>query len=188
MVVYWIAAYIIGNFLTAWWIGKWKGIDLRQQRSGNLGARNAGAVIGKTAFWLTFIGDALKAVFVIWLGQYLDFADSVIALGGLAVICGHLFPIWLKGKGGKGIATFIGVSLYFTPELFAVMFIVFAVFFPFVKSATLTMLFSLAAYIIAIFAFQEFENYWPLVTAIIFILAKHRFDISESFNQRFSTH
>lgn len=186
MIVYWITAYFIGNFLTAWWVGKWKGVDLRQQRSGNLGARNAGAVIGKTAFFLTFIGDALKAVIVIWLGNYLEFDKWITAIGGLAVICGHLFPIWLKGKGGKGIASFIGATLYFTPELFAVMFAVFLVFFPFVKSATLTMLFSMAAYIAAILVSDEIHIYWPMAAAIVVILARHRYDIAESLNQRFS--
>lgn len=185
MIIYWIAAYLIGNFLTAWWVGKWKGVDLREQRSGNLGARNAGAVIGKTAFFLTFIGDALKAVAVIWVGHYLEFDKWVIGVAGLAVICGHLFPIWLKGKGGKGIASFIGAALCFTPGLFAVMLAVFLVFFPFVKSATLTMLFSMAAFIIGIFVLDEIQAYWPMAAAIVFILAKHGNDIAESFNQRF---
>lgn len=186
MILYWIAAYLIGNFLTAWWIGKWKGVDLQQHRSGNLGARNAGAVIGKTAFLLTFIGDALKAAAVIWLGHYLQYSEWAIAVGGLLVICGHLFPFWLKGKGGKGIASFIGASLYFTPELFAIMFVVFLLFFPFVKSATLTMLFAMAAYIIGIFIVGEMLDWWPMAAAIFLILAKHRNDIAESFHQRFS--
>lgn len=185
MILYWITAYLIGNFLTAWWVGKWKGVDLRQQRSGNLGARNAGAVIGKTAFLLTFLGDALKAAAVIWLGRYLEYGEWAVAVGGLLVICGHLFPFWLKGKGGKGIASFIGASLYLTPELFAVMFIVFFIFLPFVKSATLTMLFAMAAYIIGIFLSGEIHSCWPMAAAIALILAKHQKDIAESFSLRF---
>lgn len=54
MFSYLIAAYFIGNAMTAWWVGKWYGFDLHKERSGNLGARNAGAVIGRTAFALTF--------------------------------------------------------------------------------------------------------------------------------------
>lgn len=184
MIIYWLASYLIGNFLTAWWVGKWKGVDLRQELSGNLGARNAGAVIGKSAFVLTFLGDAAKSVLVILIGRYFSFDLSVIAVACLAVICGHLFPIWLKGRGGKGIASFIGATLVLTPHLFIIMFIVFALFFFPIKSATLTMLTSFTAFIIAVVAYQETAALWPLVIAIILILIKHQKDIKESFAAR----
>ena len=184
MIIYWLASYLIGNFLTAWWVGKWKGVDLRQELSGNLGARNAGAVIGKSAFMLTFLGDAAKSVLVILIGRHFNFDLSVIAIACLAVICGHLFPIWLKGRGGKGIASFIGATLVLTPHLFIIMFIVFMLFFFLIKSATLTMLTSFAAFIIAIVAYQETAALWPLVIAIILIVIKHQKDIKESFAAR----
>ncbi|PSL40542.1 acyl-phosphate glycerol-3-phosphate acyltransferase [Planomicrobium soli] len=186
MIAYWIISYVIGNLLTAWWIGKWKGVDLRNELSGNLGARNAGAVIGKSAFFLTFLGDAGKSVFVIWLGWHFQFDLLIIAIGGLLVICGHLFPIWLKGRGGKGIASFIGVTLFLTPKLFLVMFIVFALFLPFVRSATLTMLFSYAAFIAAAIFWHQLDWIWPLIIAIILILIRHQKDLKESFDNRFS--
>lgn len=186
MIVYWIASYLIGNLLTAWWVGKWKGIDLRTELSGNLGARNAGAVIGKPAFFLTFLGDAGKSAFVVWLGAFFQFNLWIIAIAGLLVICGHLFPFWLKGRGGKGIASFIGVTLFLTPELFLVMFIVFALVLPFVRSATLTMLFSYGAFIVAAVFWQQLEWTWPLMIAILFILIKHQKDLKESFENRFS--
>jgi len=121
MIVYFIASYLLGNVLTAWWVGKLYKTDLRNHRSGNLGARNAGAVIGKSAFLLTFVGDAMKGVIVILAGRYLGYPEWAVALGGLLVICGHMFPIWLKGKGGKGIATFVGIGLTFN-LLFAIAF------------------------------------------------------------------
>ncbi|MBZ5203008.1 glycerol-3-phosphate acyltransferase [Planomicrobium chinense] len=185
MVVYWIAAYMIGNILTAWWVGKWKGIDLRKERSGNLGARNAGAVIGKSAFVLTFLGDAAKGAVVVALGHYAGLAEWVVSVGGLSVICGHLFPLWLKGRGGKGIATFIGVSLSLAPFFFLVMFLAFALAFPLLKSATLTMLVSYAAFICALAFTDGWMDYWPLIVAVILILIKHQADIHESFYNRF---
>lgn len=186
MIIYWLASYLIGNFLTAWWVGKWKGVDLRQELSGNLGARNAGAVIGKSAFVLTFLGDAAKSVLVILIGRYFNFDLSIIAVACLAVICGHLFPVWLKGRGGKGIASFIGATLVLTPYLFIIMFIVFALFLFPIKSATLTMLTSFTAFIIAVLAYQEMTVLWPLVVAIILIVIKHYKDIKESFAARSS--
>ncbi len=186
MVIYWIASYFIGSFLAAWWVGKWKGVDLRQEVSGNLGARNAGVVIGKTAFLLTFLGDAAKVGAVIWLGHYFGFEIQVIAVAALATICGHLFPFWLKGRGGKGIATFIGAALLLTPDLFLVMVLVFSAFLPFVKSATLTMLFSFAAYAASMAWFGEIPDFWPLLVAMVLILIKHIPDINESYKIRFS--
>lgn len=186
MAIYWIASYLIGNFLTAWWVGKSKNIDLRQELSGNLGARNAGAVIGKTAFFLTFLGDAAKIGIVVWLGHYFGFEKWIIASAAFMAICGHLFPIWLKGRGGKGIASFIGAALLLTPFPFFVMAGVFAVFLPFVKSATLTMLFSFSAYAGAIAWYGELPDFWPLLTAMALILVKHVPDIKESFLIRFT--
>lgn len=185
MVIYWIASYVIGTFLTAWWVGKWKGVDLRHALSGNLGARNAGAVIGKTAFFLTFLGDAAKIGIVIWLGHFFGFENRVLAIASFAAICGHLFPVWLKGRGGKGIASFIGASLLLTPPLFLVMAIIFAIFFPFVKSATLTMLIAFFAYAVSMVLFSEVPDFWPLLAAMLLILIKHIPDIKESFKARF---
>ncbi|QUG40380.1 glycerol-3-phosphate acyltransferase [Psychrobacillus sp. INOP01] len=184
MLFYWLFSYIIGNFLSAWWIGKWKKIDLRKERSGNLGARNAGAVLGKSAFLLTFLGDALKGVVVIYIGFYFEYSLEIIATGGLAVILGHLFPFWLKGKGGKGIATFIGVSLVIEPALFGMLVICFIVLMALLRSATLSMTISFSAYAILSWIIPAFVSLWPLSIAILIILVRHRFDIAESWENR----
>ena len=184
MIVYWIFSYLLGNLMTAWWIGKRNNIDLRSHRSGNLGARNAGAVIGKKAFFLTFLGDALKGAIVIIAGYYFDFSSWVIAFGGLCVISGHLYPFWLKGKGGKGIATFIGVGLAYNPFFFCAFIIGIAIFIPLLKSATLSMFFGYLSYIITIFISQEASNFWPLLIAIVLILYRHRYDFQQSLEER----
>lgn len=185
MVIYWIACYLIGTILTAWWVGKWRGTDLRQERSGNLGARNAGAVLGKTAFFITFLGDASKAALAVWLGRCLDFSPWAVAFGGFAVVAGHLFPFWLKGRGGKGIAAFIGASLFIAPKLFLVMAIGFAAALLLIRSATLAMLAGLAAFAVFIIHSGEFPAAWPLLAAMALILRKHVPDIKESFHNRF---
>jgi glycerol-3-phosphate acyltransferase PlsY len=183
MIVYWIMSYLIGNLMSAWWVGKWNHIDLRNHRSGNLGARNAGAVIGRGAFFSTFLGDAGKGVLVISGGYYFEFASWIIAVGGLFVILGHLFPFWLKGKGGKGIATFIGVGLSFDPFLFSAFIIGFAVFFPLLRSATLSMFFGYVTYIVLIITTHELTSALPIILAIIFILYRHRFDFQQSISK-----
>lgn len=185
MIIYWIGCYFIGTLLTAWWIGKWRGTDLRFERSGNLGARNAGAVLGKTAFLLTFLGDASKAGLALWLGQALDFGQWAVAVGAFAVIVGHLFPFWLKGRGGKGIAAFIGASLFLTPKLFLWMAIVFLLALLGIKSATLAMLVSFSAYAAFMAWTGEFHVFWPLLAAMALILVKHLPDLKESYETRF---
>lgn len=184
MFVYFVASYLLGNFLTAWWVGKFHKTDLRLHRSGNLGARNAGAVIGKGAFFLTLLGDALKGVIVILVGRYLDYSELVVAVGGLLVICGHMFPFWLKGKGGKGIATFVGIGLTFN-LIFALAFIIgFLVVLPVLRSATLSMLFGFFAYIGTIIYFQDVRVSWPLIIAILLIMYRHRLDFKQSYNEQ----
>ncbi|SDN28069.1 glycerol-3-phosphate acyltransferase PlsY [Psychrobacillus sp. OK028] len=184
MLLYWLFSYIIGNFLTAWWIGKWKKTDLRKERSGNLGARNAGAVLGKSAFFLTFLGDALKGVSVIYIGFYFQYSLEFIAIAGGAVILGHLFPFWLKGKGGKGIATFIGVAAAIEPTLFAILVICFIIIMALLRSATLSMTIAFSAYAILTWIIPEFASLWPLSIAILIILVRHRLDTVESWGKR----
>jgi glycerol-3-phosphate acyltransferase PlsY len=179
---YWIFSYLLGNLLTAWWIGKWKKIDLRSIRSGNLGARNAGAVLGKTAFLLTFLGDALKGGLIISIGFYFNFTSWAIAIGGLLVILGHIYPFWLKFKGGKGIATFIGVALTFNPFLFGVLVVCFIILIVLLRSATLSMAFAFSTYTLISSLYYEFHHTWPLSLAVLIILIRHRFDLNESWN------
>ncbi|TQR17183.1 glycerol-3-phosphate acyltransferase [Psychrobacillus vulpis] len=183
MYLYWIISYIVGTFLTAWWVGKWKNTDLRQARSGNLGARNAGAVLGKSAFFLTFFGDALKGAIMIYIGIYYNFSFVIIGTGGLFVILGHLFPFWLKFKGGKGIATFIGVALAFNHLLFGIMAIFFIVLIGILRSATLSMVLAFLAYAFICWTNSAFYSAWPLTIAIIIILIRHRLDIKQSWDE-----
>ena len=182
--IYWLLSYFIGNILTAWWIGKWKNTDLREARSGNLGARNAGAVLGKTAFILTFLGDSLKGVLVLYIGTLLGFSQLVIAIAGTLVIIGHMFPVWLKGKGGKGIATFIGVAIYTSPPLFGILAIIFIILISLLRSATLSMIFAFSAYGIISWFIPAYHHAVPLSIGIVIILIKHWQDILESWDER----
>jgi acyl phosphate:glycerol-3-phosphate acyltransferase len=180
MILYWLISYLAGNLMTAWWIGKWKKVNLQQENSGNLGARNAGAVLGKPAFFLTFFGDALKGAVIIAAGYIMHFPGWVIATGGFLVILGHLFPFWLKGKGGKGISTFIGSGLAFDPILFSLFVIGVAVTIPFLKSATLSMVSGYVVYTGWIILIGRYDAI-PFVAAIICILLLHRENLKESW-------
>ena len=116
LVVLLIAAYLIGSIPFAVVVSRLFGMaDPRSYGSGNPGATNVLRSGNKLAAVLTLIGDAFKGWLAVWLASTfaLSFGLGPIAApaAGLAAFLGHLFPVWLGFKGGKGVATYIGVLL-----------------------------------------------------------------------------
>lgn len=111
------AAYLTGAIPTSFIVGRMKGIDLRQQGSGNLGATNAYRVLGRNAAIPVFIFDIFKGFFPTYFFPYWDGSDTaLLALAyGAAAIVGHVFSIYVRFKGGKGVATSAGVLLALAP-------------------------------------------------------------------------
>ncbi len=113
-----IAAYLLGSVPFAMISSKLFGLaDPRSYGSGNPGATNVLRSGNKKAALVTLIGDALKGWVAVFAAQQLGFSDNVIGLVALAVFFGHLFPLFLKFKGGKGVATAAGVLLALNPLL-----------------------------------------------------------------------
>ncbi len=121
MIVLWwllpLAAYLLGSVSFAFWAGRLKGIDLRAHGSGNLGATNAGRVLGRGWFAAVFAADVLKgalptllAVMVeqIWFPHHPDLTSLAICTGAAAIL-GHTLPCWHGWRGGKAVATSLGV-------------------------------------------------------------------------------
>lgn len=110
-------AYLVGSFPTSYLVGRLRGIDLREHGSGNLGATNTFRVLGAWPALPVLVVDVLKgfvpaAYFVTWDGS----GDArLIVMYGLAAIMGHIWPVFLKFRGGKGIATGAGVLLALAP-------------------------------------------------------------------------
>jgi len=120
-----IIAYAIGIFPTGQILAKIKGIDLSSSGSGNVGATNAGRVLGIRAGVLTLVGDMLKGYLAV-LVTALCFGDQILtAIAGVAVVLGHCFSIPGKLKGGKGVATALGVITFLSPECSALSIAVF---------------------------------------------------------------
>jgi glycerol-3-phosphate acyltransferase PlsY len=84
--------------------------DLRSIGSGNIGATNVLRTGRKSLAAITLLGDMLKGTFAVLVAQHFAGADAAI-LAGLGAFLGHLFPVWLRFKGGKGVATYIGILL-----------------------------------------------------------------------------
>ncbi len=113
-----LAAYLLGSVPFAMISSKVFGLaDPRTYGSGNPGATNVLRSGNKKAALMTLIGDALKGAVAVIVAQQMGFSDTVVALVALAVFLGHLYPIFLKFKGGKGVATAAGVLLALDPVL-----------------------------------------------------------------------
>jgi glycerol-3-phosphate acyltransferase PlsY len=105
-----VIGYLFGTSNMAWYIAKLKHVDLRAGGSGNLGASNATILLGKGAGALTFLHDALKVIVAALACSLLFPVQYAGLLAAAAGVVGHIFPFYLKFKGGKGFASFIGMS------------------------------------------------------------------------------
>lgn len=129
-----LVAYLLGSIPTSVWIGKWfYKTDIREHGSGNAGATNTIRVLGWKAGGPVFFIDGLKGFIAASLVIYTNFSHGTnayvnfqLALG-FAAILGHIFPIFAKFKGGKGVATMLGIVIALTPLPAALAFIVFLI-------------------------------------------------------------
>ena len=114
-----LLAYLLGSIPTAVWVGKWfYDVEVRQEGSGNAGATNTIRVLGVKAGIPVIIIDLLKGYFAVWLMQYFVpvswNADQGIYAGiiaGLLAVIGHTLPVFAAFKGGKGVATLLGMGI-----------------------------------------------------------------------------
>ena len=124
--VLFILAYLVGSIPNALWIGKmFKNIDVREFGSGNVGATNATRVLGWKLGVMVLIFDAFKGMIFIIIARILGLEDIYIVLIGLAAILRHSYSIYVKFKGGKAVATSLGVMLVLIPKVVMILIIVF---------------------------------------------------------------
>ena len=109
------ASYVAGSIPFGLLLARAKGIDLRQVGSGNIGATNVARAMGKGWAIAVLAADASKGFVPVWLGRRFDLPAWAIALAGAAAIVGHMFTVFLRGRGGKGVATSLGVALALSP-------------------------------------------------------------------------
>jgi glycerol-3-phosphate acyltransferase PlsY len=102
-------AYGLGCFQTGYYLVRWSsGKDLRKLGSGATGARNTGRLLGRRGFILTLAGDMGKGALAVGLAYWFGDAPWVMAAAAIAVTIGHIWPVQLKGSGGRGVAVTIG--------------------------------------------------------------------------------
>src|SRR5713101_1319396 len=111
------AAYLLGSIPFGLLLAKlFGGGDVRKAGSGNIGATNVARVVGPLAGVLTLTFDTAKGTAAVWLaGRFTGKSATWMMVAAFAVLLGHCFPVWLKFKGGKGVATALGVFLGLCP-------------------------------------------------------------------------
>jgi len=119
-------AYLLGSVPTGYILGSWAGVDVRKAGSGNIGATNVARLVGKRQGILTLIADAAKGFIPVFVASRLGLSSNWIALTGVAAFLGHLYPVFLKFRGGKGVATALGVLLGVAPWATLLLAVVFA--------------------------------------------------------------
>jgi glycerol-3-phosphate acyltransferase PlsY len=125
-------SYLVGAIPFGLLIGRFVGADVRQEGSGNIGATNVSRVLGKKLGVLTLFCDVAKGFLPVWaaatfLPDTTANRELLVVSCGLAAIVGHMFPLYLKFMGGKGVATALGVFLFVSPWSILVSLIIFVV-------------------------------------------------------------
>lgn len=184
-----ILAYLFGSIPFGLLIGKMKGIDIRQIGSKNIGSTNVGRALGKKYAVLTFCLDMLKGGLFVILFRYQIINQKYLvldpALYGFIAMLGHSFPIFLKFKGGKAVATGAGLMFSYIPLLIPVGIITFLIVLKTTKLSSLgslisTLLICISGVIFAIIGFDPLTNVsikWYFIVfailAMVLIYIKH---------------
>ena len=187
-IIYAIIAYLIGNVMGGKLLEKIYKEEFTNKGSGNVGARNAGRVLGPRSFLFVLAVDFFKGFFVVILLKILNVEPKIVYICILLVLLGHIKPIIFKFKGGKGVATFFGCLSALSLNLFLVMILCTLVIAIIVKSATIGFYSSLP--------FVTYINYvenpsfiilgiFMLAVLLISVVAVK--DIENSFDKYFST-
>ncbi|MCX6181212.1 MAG: glycerol-3-phosphate 1-O-acyltransferase PlsY [Bacteroidetes bacterium] len=174
-----LGAYLIGSIPTAVWIGKsFYGIDVREYGSGNAGATNTFRVLGKKAGIPVLLIDILKGFFAVKLVYFqsvyavdsIPFINLQLAFG-IAALLGHIFPVFAAFRGGKGIATLLGIIFAILPEAALASLVIFLIVLIISKYVSLgSMLAGIAFPIFVNFIFETEADSLKLFSAIIAVL------------------
>ncbi len=186
--VWMVAAYLLGSIAFGILVSKLFGLpDPRTVGSGNIGATNVARSGKKSAAILTLLGDVFKGWFPVWLALQSGMTMWVVSAVGLSVFFGHLYPIYHGFKGGKGVATALGVMLGVAPMLALAALVTWIVVFAITRYSSLAALMAAAlAPVYAWFLLAHADNlvgvsdYVLMVLVMsIFLIWRHRTNIQK---------
>jgi len=174
-----LVAYVAGSIPTGVLLGRAAGVDVRREGSGNIGATNVARTAGRTLGILTLIGDALKGLLPVLLARALGLDEAAVATAAVATLCGHVFSMFLRLRGGKGVATGVGALLGLAPASLPIPLVIFAATIAVTRIVSLASILAVLLAPLAVFFFR----YPPPATAAaiamaLLILYRHRENMS----------
>ncbi|CAH0345830.1 glycerol-3-phosphate acyltransferase [Bacillus sp. CECT 9360] len=164
-----IISYALGSVNGAYYVTRFMaGKDIRLLGSGNAGARNAGRQVGKKGFVLTLIIDISKTMLALLIANFLtDGDDMALILGSAAVLLGHLYPVQLRFRGGKGVVVFLSATLFLVPEAILVTGIIMGVGYLLFRKFTVLGLVALSTIPISSYFFTK---NWVYIIGLLLLL------------------
>lgn len=175
----WVGAYLLGSLPSGLLVAlATHGIDVRGQGSGNIGTANVYRVAGRGPAALTFLGDALKGLLPVVAGRLLGLPLWVLLVAGAAAVAGHNWSIFLRGRGGKGIATSLGVVVGIAPPVALLAGLVWGVVIAASRYASLASLLMMASVPVLLALLGYADPYWLFGLALVALAVyRHRANI-----------
>ncbi len=173
-------AYLLGSVPSGYLAGRWlSGIDLREKGSGSTGATNVLRHVGKWPAFVVFTLDVSKGAVAVLLAKELNLGESIEVLAGLTSLTGHIWPVWLRWKGGKAVATGFGMLLGLSWLVGLGSFAIFIVTLSVTKTVSISsMIASLSLPLLMIFSFQGGAFSIPYFTlslaSMLLVIWRHR--------------
>ena len=184
VILFLIIGYVMGALPNSVWIGKYfKGIDIREHGSKNSGATNSYRVLGPKYGLMVLAADALKGFLPPFLASQFGVTGNWLILIGMAAIIGHILSFFLNFKGGKGVATSLGVFLFLIPKVTLALLVIFIIVVYATRYISLGSI--IAAILLPVLTFISPLNYgiekWPMmvmtIIIAIFVVYKHKTNI-----------
>lgn len=185
-----ILAYLIGSIPTAVWVGKYfHGIDIREHGSKNAGATNTFRVLGKKSGWLVLFVDITKGIIAstlpYWFENYfVGYKDELLIMqltASFSAVCGHVFPIFAGFRGGKGVATSLGIVIGINPLAAVICLVLFLVVFIFSKYVSLGAITAATAFpFVSYFVLKQDARIMIIFTIVLsfLVILAHRRNIT----------
>ncbi len=179
-----IIGYLLGCIPSGLFIGRWFcGIDIREHGSKNIGSTNVFRTLGPKPAALVLLADMAKGMLAVYIGGLFQSGEGALLLGGIAAIMGHNYPVFLGFKGGRGVATGLGVVLVLMPLVTAIVFAIWAAIVYMTRYVSLGSI--VAAALVPVLAWS-FSYPWQFTifggVAALFIIIRHRENIQRLLN------
>jgi acyl phosphate:glycerol-3-phosphate acyltransferase len=170
-----IISYLLGSIPSGLVLAKiFKKGDIRKKGSGNIGATNALRVGGKALGIATLVADVLKGIIAVMIAQYIsDYDLGHVCIAALCAVLGHVFPVWLKLNGGKGVATTIAVLLYVAPGVGLIGMLMWIATFVTTRMVSAASIVMMASATLSAFISQPDEVVLLALSTSIIVIARH---------------